>query len=103
MRTDPRPELPPSELTPDQRRNAREQYRKIDTLSPGKRDTVKQQWTEYQQLPAHVKKTLATEAKKKPEKIEPRTRTKTAENKKPPGVPVAPPKLPVFIVPASAY
>lgn len=73
-------------LTPDQRRLAREQYRKIGKLAPAKREEVTQQWAEYQQLPADVKKNLAAETKKKPEKIEPRSRAKTAQAKKPPAI-----------------
>ena len=73
-------------LTPDQRREAREQYRKIGKLPPAKREEVSQQWAEYQQLPADVKKNLAAETKKKPDKIEPRSRAKTAQAKKPPAV-----------------
>lgn len=74
-------------LTPDQRRNAREQYRKIGKLPPGKREVVSQQWEEYQQLPEAVKKNLAAESKKKKtERIEPRSRAKTAKAKKPPVV-----------------
>ena len=74
-------------LTPDQRRNAREQYRKIGKLPPGKREVVSQQWEEYQQLPEAVKKNLAVESKKKKtERIEPRSRSKTAQAKKPPVV-----------------
>lgn len=73
-------------LTPDQRRDAREQYRKIGKLPPAKREEVSQQWAEYQQLPADVKKNLAAETKKKPDKIEPRSRAKTAQAKKPPAV-----------------
>ena len=71
-------------LTPDQRKNAREQYRKIGKLPPGKREVVSQQWEEYQQLPEAVKKNLAVESKKKADKIEPRSRSKTAQAKKPP-------------------
>ena len=74
-------------LTPDQRREAREQYRKIGKLTPDKREAVTQQWEEYQQLPADVKKNLAAETKKKPEKIEPRSRPKTVQAKKPAAAP----------------
>jgi len=91
-------------LTPDQRRVAREQYRKIGKLPADKRDVVTQQWEEYQQLPADVKKNLAAETKKKADKIEPRSRTKTAQAKKPPVV--APPVVPApalsSVVPTSA-
>ena len=91
-------------LTPDQRRVAREQYRKIGKLPPGKREVVTQQWTEYQQLPADVKKNLAAETKKKPEKIEPRSRAKTAQAKKPPVI--AEPHVPApalsSVIPTSA-
>jgi hypothetical protein len=74
-------------LTPDQRRDAREQYRKIGKLPPGKRDVVSQQWEEYQQLPEAEKKNLAVESKKKNDKIEPRSRAKSAQAKQPPGAP----------------
>lgn len=91
-------------LTPDQRRVAREQFRKIGKLPPGKREVVTQQWEEYQQLPADVKKNLATETKKKTEKMEPRSRSKTVQAKKPPVTPEpqAPsPALP-SVIPTSA-
>lgn len=70
-------------LTPDERRKAREQYRKIGTLPPEKRDTVSQQWQEYQKLPEDVKKRLAAEPQKKAEKIEPRKRKRKAKDTKP--------------------
>lgn len=90
-------------LTPDQRRDAREQYRKIGKLPPAKREVVSQQWEEYQQLPPEVKKSLAAESKKKkPEKIEPRTRTKTAQAKKPPAASEPPPVSPSLLIPTSA-
>lgn len=69
-------------LTPEQRREAREQYRKIGKLTPGKREVVSQQWEEYQQLPEAVKKNLAGESKKQPDSIEPRSRARTAQAKK---------------------
>lgn len=91
-------------LTPDQRSVAREQYRKIGKLPPGKREIVTQQWEEYQQLPADVKKNLAAETKKKTEKIEPRSRAKTAQAKKPPVVPEIQVPSPAFssVIPTSA-
>lgn len=91
-------------LTPDQRRDAREQYRKIGKLPPGKREAVSQQWTEYQQLPADVKKTLAAETKKKTDKIEPRSRSKTAQARKPPLIaePQAPSPALSSVIPTSA-
>lgn len=74
-------------LTPDQRRDAREQYRKIGKLPAAKREVVSQQWEEYQQLPPEVKKNLAAEDKKKADKIEPRKRTKTADKPAEPSPP----------------
>jgi hypothetical protein len=74
-------------LSPDQRRAAREQFRKIGKLPPAKREVVSQHWEEYQQLPPEVKKNLAAENKKKADKLEPRKRTSTAQNKKPPATP----------------
>jgi hypothetical protein len=92
-------------LTPDQRRVAREQFRKIGKLPTARREVVTQQWEEYQQLPADVKKNLAAETKKKTEKIEPRSRAKTAQAKKqkPPAVtaPVAPAPALSSVVPTS--
>ena len=87
-------------LTPDQRRVAREQFRKIGKLPPAKREVVTQQWEEYQQLPPDVKKNLAAETKKKTEKIEPRSRAKTAQAKKSTTAP--PPVVPAPVVPAPA-
>ena len=92
-------------LTPDERRNAREQYRKIGKLPPAKREVVSQHWEEYQQLPEAVKKNLAVESKKKKtERIEPRTRSKTAQAKKPPAVnePQGPAPALSTIIPTSA-
>jgi len=89
-------------LTPDQRQAAREQFRKIGRLPPAKREVVSQQWEEYQQLPPEVKKNLAAETKKKTEKIEPRTRTKTAQGKKPPVAPEPAPLSPSLLIPTSA-
>ncbi len=91
-------------LTPDQRRKAREQYRKIGNLPPDKREEVSQQWAEYQQLPDDVKKRLAVEQPKKPEKIAPRERKKTANSAKP-AVTASPPPpaaAPSPVVPNSA-
>lgn len=89
-------------LTPDQRRSAREQFRKIGKLPPEKRESVNQQWEEYQQLPADVKKNLAAEnAKKKTEKLEPRNRSAAAKAKKPPAE-VARPAAPPAPAPAPA-
>lgn len=92
-------------LTPDQRRDAREQFRKIGKLPPGKREVVSQHWEEYQQLPEAVKKNLAGESKKKPaDKVEPRSRSKTAQAKKPPAVaePTAPAPALSTVIPTSA-
>ncbi|MBS0337297.1 MAG: DUF3106 domain-containing protein [Proteobacteria bacterium] len=94
-------------LTPDQRRAAREQYRKIGKLPPAKREVVSQQWAEYQQLPPEVKKNLAAENRKKADKLEPRKRTRTANNnKKPPVIPgppaPPPPPSPASVIPTSA-
>ena len=47
-------------LTPDQRRQAREQYKTIKQLPPDKRQQVGQKWQEYQQLPPEKKRELTT-------------------------------------------
>lgn len=84
-------------LTPDQRRDAREQYRKIGKLPASKREVVSQHWEEYQQLPPEVKKNLAAENKKKADKIEPRKRTNTARKAPDPS-----PQSPSSSIPTSA-
>lgn len=91
-------------LTPDQRKDAREQFRKIGKLPPAKREVVTQQWAEYQQLAPEVKKNLAAETKKKTDKIEPRSRAKTAQAKKPPAIaePLVPPPALSSVIPTSA-
>ncbi len=91
-------------LTPDQRKEARERFRKITKLPPGKREVVTQHWEEYQQLPADVKRNLAAETKKKTENLEPRSRAKTAQSKKPPVVaePHAPTPAMSSVIPTSA-
>jgi hypothetical protein len=91
-------------LSPDQRREAREQFRKIGKLPPGKREVVSQHWEEYQQLPADVKRNLAAESKKKTEKLEPRSRAKTAQSKKPPvtAEPHSPAPAMSSVIPTSA-
>jgi hypothetical protein len=38
-----------AQLTPEERRVAREKYRSIKSLPPQKRDEVRQKWHEYQQ------------------------------------------------------
>lgn len=91
-------------LTPDDRRVAREQFRKIGKLPPGKREVVSQQWEEYQQLPADIKRNLAAETRKKTENLEPRSRAKTVEAKKPPGIAEPHPPSPALssVIPTSA-
>ena len=91
-------------LTPEQRREARERFRKIGKLPPAKREIVTQQWAEYEQLPPEVKKNLAAETKRKSDKIEPRTRSKTAQAKKPPAIsePQGPSPALSSVIPTSA-
>lgn len=91
-------------LTPDDRRVAREQFRKIGKLPPGKREVVSQQWEEYQQLPADVKRNLAAETRKKTENLEPRSRAKTVQAKKPPVIaePHTPSPALSSVIPTSA-
>jgi len=45
-------------LTPDQRAQAREKYKKIKKLPPEKRHAIKQKWHEYEQLPEDQKQSL---------------------------------------------
>ena len=61
---------PWAELTPEQRRIARENFRRLETLPPEKRQTLAQKWEEYMQLPEEQRKQLqaAGTAPKEPRK-----------------------------------
>lgn len=89
-------------LTPEQRRVAREQFRKIDKLPPDKRDVVAQEWQEYQQLPDYMKRSLAAEPAKKPVKTEPRSRTRTVQTAPPAPSAQAAPQTPAVQAPPAA-
>jgi hypothetical protein len=45
-------------LTPEQRRQAREQYKSMNRLPPDKRQQVQEKWKEYQQLPPEKRREL---------------------------------------------
>ncbi|MBX3615819.1 DUF3106 domain-containing protein [Nitrosomonas sp.] len=43
-------------LTAEQRKQARERFKKMEQLPPQKRQEIKQRWYEYEQLPSNSKK-----------------------------------------------
>ena len=45
-----------AKLTPQQRDQAREQYRSIGKLAPDRREELRRHWAEYQALPPHEKR-----------------------------------------------
>ena len=45
-----------AKLTPEQRDQAREQYRSIGKLAPDRREELRRHWAEYQSLPPHEKR-----------------------------------------------
>jgi hypothetical protein len=45
-------------LSPEQRRQARENYRQIAKVPPEKRRTLREQWAEYQALPPQERQSL---------------------------------------------
>jgi hypothetical protein len=53
-------------LSQDERRRARENFKKINTLPPEKKLTMKQKWEEYQRLPEAEKRRLAQSGAKPP-------------------------------------
>jgi hypothetical protein len=44
-----------AKLTPEQRKQARENYRRISKVPPEKRGDLREQWDEYQSLPPKTK------------------------------------------------
>jgi len=57
-----------AKLTPEQRRQARENYKRIAKVPPEERGKLGEQWAEYQALPPNERQNLAppqTPAKKK--------------------------------------
>ena len=56
-------------LTPDQRRQARENYRQIAKVPPDKRNKLREQWAEYQQLsPLERQRLVPEQAEPAPKK-----------------------------------
>ena len=53
-----------AKLTPEQRKQARENYRRISKVPPDKRGDLKQQWSEYQSLPPQERQGAAPPKKK---------------------------------------
>lgn len=52
-------------LTPEQRTQARVQYKTLKTAPPEKKEAIKQKWEQYKELPDEEKKRLAEKAAKK--------------------------------------
>jgi hypothetical protein len=48
-----------AKLSPEQRRQARENYKRIVKVPPEKRDKLRDAWAEYQALPPHERQSLA--------------------------------------------
>ena len=47
-----------AKLSPEQRRLARENYKRIVKVPPEKREKLRQEWAEYQALPPHERQSL---------------------------------------------
>jgi hypothetical protein len=69
-----------AKLTPEQRDQAREQYRSIGKLAPDRRDELRRHWAEYQSLPPHEKRMFDVPPSYVPP-AERRQRTATAKTK----------------------
>jgi hypothetical protein len=54
-----------AQLSPEQRRQARETYKQIVKVPPGKRANLRQQWAEYQALPEHERQPLTPEPRRR--------------------------------------
>ncbi len=57
-----------AKLSPEQRRQARENYRRIVKAPPEKREKLRQAWAEYQALPADERQSLVPPAQPPVEK-----------------------------------
>jgi uncharacterized protein DUF3106 len=57
-----------AKLSPEQRRQARENYRRIVKAPPEKREKLRQAWAEYQALPADERQSLVPPAQPPAEK-----------------------------------
>ncbi len=55
-----------AELTPDERKRAREKYKSLQKSPQASKDAVKLKWQEYKELPESEKKRLKAEAAQKP-------------------------------------
>jgi hypothetical protein len=54
-----------AQLTPEQRRQARETYKQIVKVPPEKRGNLREQWAEYQQLPPQERESLISQPRRK--------------------------------------
>jgi hypothetical protein len=55
-----------AKLTPEQRRQARDKFKSLQSASPEKKEAVKLKWQEYKELPESEKTRLNAEATRKP-------------------------------------
>jgi len=76
-----------TKLTPEQRWQAREQYRIIGKMAPDRREELRRYWAEYQSLPPHEKRMFDVP----PNYMPPAERRQRAPTKKP---------LPRYVLPA---
>ena len=76
-----------TKLTPEQRWQAREQYRSIGKIAPDRREELRRYWAEYQSLPPHEKRMFDVP----PNYMPPAERRQRAPTKKP---------LPRYVLPA---
>jgi hypothetical protein len=55
-----------AKLTPEQRKQARDKFKSLQSASPEKKEAVKLKWQEYKELPESEKSRLKAEATRKP-------------------------------------
>ena len=86
-------------LSPEERKLAREKYKKLQKAPPERKETVKQKWQEYKDLPEEEKQRLQAEAAAK---AKPRNGSKgpTSANGQKSGAPSLPAFAPVQAPPA---
>lgn len=95
-------------LTPDERKQARDKYLKLQKASPERKEAVKQKWEAYKELPESERARLKAEAAKKPSPRPPTSKhpvapAKAAAPAKPSHTPATslPAKLPASPPPAT--
>lgn len=80
-----------AKLTPEERKHARDQYLSLQKASPEKKESVKQKWEQYKELPEAEKARLKAEAARKSARRP--APSKTALPAAPQGKPTAPPAI----------